>query len=26
VAGSSVFRDPNPGEAYAKLARAVDAV
>jgi ribulose-phosphate 3-epimerase len=26
VAGSSVFGDPNPGEAYAKLARAVDAV
>ena len=26
VAGSSVFGDPDPGEAYAKLARAVDAV
>jgi ribulose-phosphate 3-epimerase len=26
VAGSSVFGDPEPGEAYAKLARAVDAV
>ena len=26
VAGSSVFRDPSPGEAYGRLARAVDAV
>jgi ribulose-phosphate 3-epimerase len=26
VAGSSVFGDPEPGEAYTKLARAVDAV
>ena len=26
VAGSSVFRDPQPGEAYTRLARAVDAV
>jgi ribulose-phosphate 3-epimerase len=26
VAGSSVFGDPDPGEAYAKLVRAVDAV
>jgi ribulose-phosphate 3-epimerase len=26
VAGSSVFRDPDPGAAYTRLARAVDAV
>ena len=26
VAGSSVFGDPEPGAAYTKLARAVDAV
>ncbi|MDQ3935683.1 MAG: ribulose-phosphate 3-epimerase [Actinomycetota bacterium] len=26
VAGSSVFGDPSPGEAYTRLARAVDAV
>jgi ribulose-phosphate 3-epimerase len=26
VAGSSVFGDPQPGEAYTRLARAVDAV
>jgi ribulose-phosphate 3-epimerase len=26
VAGSSVFGDPSPGEAYGRLARAVDAV
>ncbi len=26
VAGSSVFGEPDPGDAYAKLARAVDAV
>ena len=26
VAGSSVFGEPEPGEAYTKLARAVDAV
>ena len=26
VAGSSVFGDPDPGEAYTRLARAVDAV
>ena len=26
VAGSSVFADPSPGDAYTRLARAVDAV
>jgi ribulose-phosphate 3-epimerase len=26
VAGSSIFGQPDPGEAYARLARAVDAV